>query len=95
MSGGGACDLVLTEDIRDIFMIRLNSELEDQQLLLPHYLYSGAKHIAFSAHRPFHFFSSIGALFVVTRQTQNLCSLEQRLGTTDVRNKLLRLVYFV
>ena len=33
------------------------------KLLLPHNLYSGAKHIPLSSQRPFHFHCSIGALF--------------------------------
>ena len=40
------------------------------KLLLPHYLYSNAKHIPLFSQRPFHFHCSIGALFILTRQTQ-------------------------
>ena len=39
------------------------------KLLLPH-LYSGAKHIPLFSQRPLHLVVLIGALFVVTRQTQ-------------------------
>ena len=36
-------------------------------MLLPHNLYSGAKHIPLFSQRPFHFHSSVGTLFIATK----------------------------
>ena len=63
----GNLDYILVQGFR-VYWLIVNWRIN--KLLLPHNLYSGAKHIPLSSQRPFHFHCSIGALFIVTRQTQ-------------------------